>query len=73
MRAIGDWNIAKNSTNGCPSTSAPRRQSSRGGSSRKCGKYGCPSEIILKDISIIRYQRERLDAWAKVAMDLAGG
>ncbi len=38
-----------------------------------CEKHGCPLELILKDISTVRYQPERLDAWAKVAMEVTGG
>jgi len=38
-----------------------------------CEKYGCPLEYILKDISTVRYQPERLSEWARVAMHLAGG
>jgi hypothetical protein len=40
---------------------------------RACDRHGCPLEIILKDISTVRYQPERLDAWAKVAMEVVGG
>ena len=40
---------------------------------RACEKHGCPLEIILKDISTVRYQPERLDAWAKAAMEVVGG
>jgi hypothetical protein len=39
---------------------------------RVCEKRGCPLEIILKDISTVRYKPERLDAWAKVAMEVIG-
>ena len=38
-----------------------------------CAKHGCPLEFILKDISTIRYEPERLASWAEVAMDVAGG
>jgi hypothetical protein len=38
-----------------------------------CEKYGCPLELILKDISTVRYEPERLFAWARVAMDVVGG
>ena len=38
-----------------------------------CEKYNCPLEIILKDISTVRYQPERLFQWAKVAMEVVGG
>ena len=40
---------------------------------RACEKHNCPLEIILKDISTVRYQPERLAEWAKVAMQVAGG
>jgi hypothetical protein len=29
--------------------------------------------LILKDISTVRYQPERLSEWARVAMEVAGG
>jgi hypothetical protein len=35
-----------------------------------CAKYGCPLEIILKDISTVRYQPERLFKWGKIAMEV---
>ncbi len=38
-----------------------------------CEKHGCPLEIILKDISTVRYQPERLFKWAAVAMEVAEG
>ncbi len=38
-----------------------------------CERYGCPLEFILKDISTVRYEPERLFHWAKVAMQVAGG
>ncbi len=31
-------------------------------------KYGCPVEFILKDISTVCYEPQRLEEWAKVAM-----
>lgn len=37
-----------------------------------CEAYGCPLEIILKDISTVRYQPERLFQWARVAMQVVG-
>ena len=40
---------------------------------RVCEKYSCPLEIILKDISTVRYQPERLFQWARVAMQVVGG
>ena len=38
-----------------------------------CEKFNCPLEIILKDISTVRYEPERLFQWAKVAMQVVGG
>lgn len=38
-----------------------------------CEKYGCPLEFILKDISTVRYEPERLFEWAKIAMQVVGG
>lgn len=38
-----------------------------------CEKHGCPLEIILKDISTVRYQPERLFQWAQIAMKTVGG
>ena len=38
-----------------------------------CEKHGCPLEIILKDISTVRYEPERLSQWAGVAMQVVGG
>ncbi|MAG35291.1 MAG: hypothetical protein CL878_03455 [Dehalococcoidia bacterium] len=32
-----------------------------------CARYGCPVELILKDISTVRYQPQRLWEWAKIA------
>ena len=32
-----------------------------------CKKYGCPVEFILKDVSTIRYQPQRLWEWAEIA------
>jgi len=37
-----------------------------------CKQYGCPLELILKDISTVRYEPERLDRWADVAMEVVG-
>lgn len=37
-----------------------------------CEKYGCPLEIILKDISTVRYEPQRLFKWARIAMQAAG-
>lgn len=38
-----------------------------------CEKYGCPLEFILKDISTVRYEPERLFKWAEVAMQVVDG
>ncbi len=40
---------------------------------KACEKYGCPLEFILKDISTVRYEPERLFEWAKIAMEVVGG
>lgn len=36
-----------------------------------CEKEGCPLEFILKDISTVRYDPQRLFEWARIAMDIA--
>lgn len=38
-----------------------------------CKRYGCPLEYILKDISTVRYQPQRLFKWSEVAMEVACG
>ncbi len=38
-----------------------------------CVRHGCPVEFILKDISTVRYEPERLFEWARIAMDVVGG
>jgi hypothetical protein len=38
-----------------------------------CAKNHCPLEFILKDISTVRYEPERLFQWAEIAMQVAGG
>jgi hypothetical protein len=38
-----------------------------------CEKYGCPLEMILKDLSTVRYEPQRLAEWARIAMQVAGG
>ncbi len=38
-----------------------------------CAAHQCPLEFILKDISTVRYQPQRLWAWADAAMEVAGG
>ncbi len=37
-----------------------------------CEKYGCPLEFILKDISTVRYEPQRLTQWAAIAMEVVG-
>ena len=37
-----------------------------------CDKYGCPLEFILKDISTVRYEPQRLFEWADIAMQVSG-
>ena len=36
-----------------------------------CKKFGCPLELILKDISTVRYEPDRLTKWADIAMKIA--
>ncbi|HNT37113.1 MAG TPA: hypothetical protein PKH07_19135, partial [bacterium] len=38
-----------------------------------CDKYHCPLEFILKDISTVRYEPERLTQWCKTAMEVVEG
>jgi len=38
-----------------------------------CRRFGCPLEIILKDISTVRYEPQRLWRWAEIAMEEANG
>jgi hypothetical protein len=38
-----------------------------------CAENGCPLELILKDISTVRYDPGRLFEWAKIAMQVVGG
>ena len=38
-----------------------------------CAKHGCPLELILKDISTVRYDPERLAEWGRIAMDVVTG
>ena len=38
-----------------------------------CDKHGCPLEFILKDISTVRYEPERLAEWSRIAMQVVGG
>ncbi len=35
-----------------------------------CARYGCPLELILKDISTVRYEPQRLWEWARIAMEV---
>jgi hypothetical protein len=37
-----------------------------------CARHGCPLELILKDISTVRYQPQRLFEWARIAMEVVG-
>ena len=39
----------------------------------RCAPHGCPVEFILKDISTVRYEPQRLWEWADVAMRVAQG
>jgi hypothetical protein len=36
-----------------------------------CRKFNCPLEFILKDISTVRYDPQRLFKWAEIAMQVA--
>jgi hypothetical protein len=36
-------------------------------------KYGCPLELIQKDISTVRYQPQRLWNWVRIANEAARG
>ena len=38
-----------------------------------CEAHGCPLEFILKDISTVHYQPERLFEWSRIAMQVADG
>lgn len=38
-----------------------------------CTRYGCPLELILKDISTVNYQPQRLFEWARIAMAVVQG
>jgi len=37
-----------------------------------CARHGCPLELILKDISTVKYEPHRLWRWAQIAMEVAG-
>ncbi len=39
----------------------------------RCAVHGCPVEFILKDISTVRYEPQRLWEWADIAMRVAEG
>ena len=39
---------------------------------RICERYNCPLEIILKDVSTVSYQPQRLWQWAEIAMEEVG-
>jgi hypothetical protein len=38
-----------------------------------CKRHGCPLELILKDISTVKYEPQRLFAWARIAMEVVQG
>jgi hypothetical protein len=38
-----------------------------------CRRHGCPLELILKDISTVRYDPYRLFEWAQIAMQVVEG
>jgi hypothetical protein len=38
-----------------------------------CRRHGCALEIILKDISTVRYDPQRLSDWASIAMEVVEG
>ena len=38
-----------------------------------CARHGCPLEFILKDISTVAYEPQRLWRWAEIAMEVAQG
>jgi hypothetical protein len=39
----------------------------------QCALHGCPVELILKDISTVRYRPQRLWEWADLAMRVVSG
>lgn len=39
---------------------------------RICAKYGCPLELIQKDISTVRNEPQRLFAWSRIALEEVG-
>jgi hypothetical protein len=38
-----------------------------------CARHGCPAELILKDISTVAYQPQRLWEWERIARRVVGG
>ncbi len=38
-----------------------------------CARHGCPLELILKDISTVSYEPQRLWKWAEIAMETVNG
>ncbi len=38
-----------------------------------CARHGCPLELILKDISTVKYEPQRLFEWARMAMEVVQG
>lgn len=38
-----------------------------------CARYGCPVEFILKDISTVHYEPQRLFEWSRIAMQVVAG
>jgi len=35
-----------------------------------CARHGCPLELILKDVSTVKYEPKRLFEWARIAMEV---
>ena len=38
-----------------------------------CARHGCPLELILKDLSTVKYEPQRLFTWARIAMEAVQG
>jgi hypothetical protein len=38
-----------------------------------CARHGCPLELILKDVSTVAYEPQRLWRWAAIAMEVVQG
>ncbi|NLE99859.1 MAG: hypothetical protein GX601_02665, partial [Anaerolineales bacterium] len=38
-----------------------------------CETYNCPLEYILKDVSTVHYEPQRLFEWARIAMEVVEG